>query len=163
MNQEDADAQEVMEFADASCLPWLAASTVTGIIPQDPGEFVRMHTILVVDDEPLIRWAVREGLESAGFQVLEAGSAGEALAKLGGAAAGVDVALLDIRLPDSDDLGLLKRMRNAAPSCRVIMMTAHGTPELLAEAIRAGAFATLSKPFDMSGMIDVVRAAGAAA
>jgi DNA-binding NtrC family response regulator len=54
-------------------------------------------------------------------------------------------------------------MRNAAPSCRVIMMTAHGTPELLAEAIRAGAFATLSKPFDMSGMIDVVRAAGAAA
>ena len=121
-----------------------------------------MHTILVVDDEPLIRWAVREGLESAGYRVLEAGSAREALAELGGAPH-VDVALLDIRLPDSDDLALLKRVRRDAPSCRVIMMTAHGTPELLAEAIRAGAFATLSKPFDMTGMIDVVRAAGAAA
>jgi len=121
-----------------------------------------MHTILVVDDEPLIRWAVREGLESAGYQVLEAGSAREALAEFGGAAH-IDVALLDVRLPDSDDLALLKRVRTDAPSCRVIVMTAHGTPELLADAIRAGAFATLSKPFDMGGMIDIVRAADAAA
>ena len=151
-----------MELADASRLPRPAASTVAGINPRGPGEFVRMHTILVVDDEPLIRWAVREGLEGAGYRVLEAGSAGEALAELRGAA-NVDVALLDIRLPDSDDLGLLRRVRRDAPSCRVIVMTAHGTPELLAEALRAGAFATLSKPFDMSGMIEVVRAAGAAA
>ncbi len=121
-----------------------------------------MHTILVVDDEPLIRWAVREGLESAGYQVIEAGSAREALAELDGAS-NVDVALLDIRLPDSDDLTLLRRVRAGAPDCRVIVMTAHGTPELLAEAIRAGAFGTLSKPFDMTGMVDMVRAAGAAA
>jgi DNA-binding NtrC family response regulator len=121
-----------------------------------------MHTILVVDDEPLIRWAVREGLESAGYQVIEAGSAKEALAELA-AAADVGVALLDMRLPDSDDLDLLKRVRTGAPACRVIVMTAHGAPELLAEAISAGAFGTLSKPFDMTGMIDMVRAADAAA
>jgi len=121
-----------------------------------------MHTILVVDDEPLIRWAMRQELEGAGYQVIEAGSAREALAELDGAR-DVDVALLDIRLPDSDDLDLLKRVRRGAPACRVIMMSAHGTPELLAEAIRAGAFGTLSKPFDMSGMIAMVRAAGAAA
>jgi DNA-binding NtrC family response regulator len=117
-----------------------------------------MHTILVVDDEPLIRWAVREGLESAGYQVIEAGNATEALAELESARS-VEVALLDIRLPDSDDLDLLKRVRTGAPGCRVIIMTAHGTPELLADAIRAGAFGTLSKPFDMTGMIDMVRAA----
>ena len=120
-----------------------------------------MQTILVVDDEPLIRWAVREGLENAGYQVIEAGTAREALASLDGKP--VDVALLDVRLPDSDDLGLLRRLRSERPGCRVIMMTAHGTPELLAQAMTEGAFGTVSKPFDMSGMIDLVRAAGAAA
>ena len=120
-----------------------------------------MQTILVVDDEPLIRWAVREGLESAGYHVIEAGTARDALASLDGHP--VTVALLDVRLPDSDDLGLLRRVRLQAPGCRVIMMTAHGTPELLAEAMQEGAFGTVSKPFDMGGMIDLIRAAGAAA
>jgi DNA-binding NtrC family response regulator len=118
-------------------------------------------TILVVDDEPLIRWAVREGLETAGFHVLEAGTAREAIASLSNHP--VAVALLDVRLPDSDDLTLLRRFRHDAPDCRVIMMTAHGTPELMAQAVTEGAFGTVSKPFDMGGMIDLVRAAGAAA
>ena len=122
-----------------------------------------MQTILVVDDEPLIRWAVREGLESAGYAVVEAGTAREALATLSAAPAPVAVALLDVRLPDSDDLGLLRRVRQAAPACRVIVMTAHGTPELLAEAMTAGAFGTISKPFDMAGIVGLVRAAGATA
>ncbi len=120
-----------------------------------------MQTVLVVDDEPLIRWAVREGLESAGYEVIEAGTAREALASLDGHP--VHVALLDVRLPDSNDLCLLRRFRSERPACRVIMMTAHGTPELLAQALNEGAFGTVSKPFDMSGMIDLVRAAGAAA
>lgn len=121
-----------------------------------------MQTILVVDDEPLIRWAVREGLEGAGYGVVEAGSAREALeclAKMGHPA----VALLDVRLPDSSDLGLLRRVRNVAPGCRIIVMTAHGTPELLAQALAEGAFDTISKPFDMTRIVNLVRAAGAAA
>ena len=121
-----------------------------------------MQTVLIVDDEPLIRWAVREGLEGAGYHVIEAGTARDALRLLGGGG-GVEVALLDVRLPDSSDLGLLRRFRQDAPGCRVIMMTAHGTPELLSEALREGAFGAVSKPFDMGGMIELVRAAGAAA
>jgi DNA-binding NtrC family response regulator len=121
-----------------------------------------MQTVLIVDDEPLIRWAVREGLEGAGYQVIEAGTAREALQALGDTL-GVAVALLDVRLPDSDDLSLLRRFRRDAPGCRVIMMTAHGTPELLSEALGEGAFGAMSKPFDMGGMIELVRAAGAAA
>jgi DNA-binding NtrC family response regulator len=120
-----------------------------------------MQTILVVDDEPLIRWAVREGLEGVGFHVIEAGTAREALASLDGRV--IAVALLDVRLPDSDDLGLLRRFRHQAPGCQVIMMTAHGTPEMMAQAMSEGAFSTVSKPFDMTGVIDLVRAAGAAA
>jgi DNA-binding NtrC family response regulator len=126
-------------------------------------EFFAMQTILVVDDEPLIRWAVREGLEGAGYAVLEAGSAGEALARLAGVDGRVAVALLDVRLPDSDDLGLLAQVRRQAPGCQVIVMTAHGTPELLAEAISAGAFDTISKPFDLARIVGMVRAAEAAA
>ena len=122
-----------------------------------------MQTVLVVDDEPLIRWAVREGLESAGYAVVEAGTAREALASLSEGARPVSVALLDLRLPDSDDLGLLRRVRREAPGCRVIIMTAHGTPELLAEAITAGAFGTIMKPFDMARIVGLVRSADAAA
>jgi DNA-binding NtrC family response regulator len=121
-----------------------------------------MHTILVVDDEPLIRWAVREELESAGYAVVEAGSAREALGALAALEPGatpVAVALLDLRLPDSDDLTLLRRVRRDLPACRVIVMTAHGSPELLAEATTAGAFGTISKPFDMTRMLGLVRAA----
>lgn len=122
-----------------------------------------MKTILVVDDEPLIRWAVREGLEAAGFAVVEADSAREALAALDGGARPVAVAILDLRLPDSDDLSLLRRVRQARPGCRVIVMTAHGTPELMAEAMRAGAFGTISKPFDLARMVGLVQEAEAAA
>ena len=122
-----------------------------------------MLTVLVVDDEPLIRWAVREGLESAGYAVLEAGSAREALHSLSNGAGSAAVALLDLKLPDSDDLSLLRRVRQAAPACRVIMMTAHGTPEILAEAVREGAIATIAKPFDLGRVVrmvdDAVRAA----
>jgi len=120
-----------------------------------------MTTILVVDDEPLIRWAVREGLESAGYAVVEAGSAREALQSLSGTPP-ADVALLDLKLPDSDDLSLLARVLAAAPRIRVIMMTAHGTPELLAEAVRAGAFGTIAKPFDLSRIVGMVQAAAPA-
>jgi DNA-binding NtrC family response regulator len=117
-----------------------------------------MTTILVVDDEPLIRWALREGLESAGYAVVEAGTAREAIQSLTDGAAGTAVALLDLKLPDSDDLSLLRRVRSAAPGCRVIMMTAHGTPELLAEAVREGAVATVAKPFDLARLVGLVQA-----
>src|SRR3954471_8416209 len=122
---------------------------------------MRMITILVVDDEPLIRWAVREGLESAGYGVVEAGSAREALAALQGPDA-VAVALLDLKLPDSDDLSLLRNVHAAAPGCRVIMMTAHGTSEILADAMRAGAFGTIANPFDLDRVIGLVGEAAAA-
>jgi|SRR6516225_2944919 DNA-binding NtrC family response regulator len=123
-----------------------------------------MATVLVVDDEPLIRWAVREILEDAGYGVLEAGSAREAMSRIADAARRpLAVALLDLRLPDSDDLSLLRRVRGEAPGCRVIIMTAHGTPEILRDAMTQGAFGTISKPFDLTSILGLVRAAEKAA
>jgi two-component system, OmpR family, KDP operon response regulator KdpE len=121
-----------------------------------------MPRILVVDDEPLIRWAIREGLEGEGYAVVEAGTAREALAHLNDSAP-IAVAVLDLRLPDCADLTLLRRVRREAPACRVILMTAHGTPEILAAAVDAGAFDTVAKPFDLARVVSIVRAADAAA
>ena len=111
----------------------------------------------------MIRWAVREGLESAGYDVVEAGTAREALAAVCDGASRVSVTLLDLKLPDSDDLSLLHRILAAVPSCRVIMMTAHGTPEILAQAVREGAFGTIAKPFDLTRIVGMVQAAAPAA
>src|SRR5262245_65078599 len=123
-----------------------------GNSPHRGREMFAMQTVLVVDDEPLIRWAIREVLEGAGYTVVEAGTAKEALAQVKGNAP-IAVALLDLRLPDCDDLTLLRGVRRQAPDCRVVMMTAHGTPEILAEARTVGAFDTVAKPFDLSRVV----------
>jgi DNA-binding NtrC family response regulator len=121
-----------------------------------------MPAVLVVDDEALIRWSVAESLVSAGFRVTEAGTAREALAHFGASKSGTCVVLLDLRLPDSDDLGLLRRIRQVAPECRIILMTAHGSTEILEEALAAGAYSVLGKPFDMSRIVSLVQQAAAA-
>ncbi len=121
-----------------------------------------MGTVLIVDDEALIRWSLAESLEAAGFGVIEAGSAREALQRVADRSGTITVAVLDLKLPDSSDLGLFRRIQEIAPDCRIILMTAHGTPELLDEARRAGAFGALSKPFDMTRIVGLVRDAVAA-
>lgn len=115
-----------------------------------------MACVLIVDDEPLIRWSVAESLEPVGHQVLEAGTAKEALQSFDQTSQPIDVAILDLRLPDSSDLGLMRRIWEVAPQCRIILMTAYGTPELLDEALRAGAHGVLDKPFDMARMVSLV-------
>lgn len=123
-------------------------------------EYSPMAAVLVVDDEALIRWSLAESLEAAGFAVFEAGSAREAILHF--AADGrTCVVLLDLRLPDSDDLGLLRQIRQLAPNCRIILMTAHGTPEILQEALDAGAYDVLGKPFDMGRVVSLVQQAAA--
>jgi DNA-binding NtrC family response regulator len=118
--------------------------------------------VLIVDDEPLIRWSVAETLEDAGFTVVEAGSGTDAIKQLSECDCGICVVLLDLKLPDSNDLGLLRRIRDLVPRCRVILMTAHGTPEVLAEARSLGAVGALSKPFDLTRIVGLVREAVAA-
>lgn len=127
-----------------------------GNSPQDVKKSA-MAAVLIVDDEALIRWSVAETLESAGFHVLEAGSAREALDVLKHDPDAVSAAVLDLRLPDSSDLGLLTRVREIAPSCRIILMTAYGTADILDEALRLGAYHVLGKPFDMSRVVGLVR------
>jgi DNA-binding NtrC family response regulator len=116
---------------------------------------VLARQVLVVDDEPLIRWCIAETLGAAGYGITEAQDAASALRALAGMPE-LDVILLDLRLPDSSDLALLKKIRTIAPAAAVIMMTAFGTPEVTAAALELGARAVLTKPFDMHDLEDVV-------
>lgn len=120
-----------------------------------------MASVLIVDDESLIRWSIAESLAAEGFRVLEAASAREAVACLD-QRDDIGVVVLDLKLPDSNGLGLLRLLRQRAPNWRIILMTAHGTSELLDEAINAGAFRAVGKPFDLTDMVGMVREAAAA-
>ena len=112
--------------------------------------------VLIVDDEPLIRWSLAETLEDAGHAVAEAGSAETAVEVLTGGAGPFDVVLLDYRLPDSNDLNLLATIRQRSPRSAVIMMTAYGTPEVAQGALALGAYRIVPKPFEVHDIPDLV-------
>jgi DNA-binding NtrC family response regulator len=108
--------------------------------------------VLVVEDEPLIRWSIAETLERMGHTVAEADDAESAIRMLADGPDRVDVVLLDYRLPDSNDLKLLARIRQLAPHSAVLMMTAYGTPDVTRGALELGAYAVVDKPFDMQDL-----------
>jgi DNA-binding NtrC family response regulator len=105
--------------------------------------------VLVVEDETLIRWSITETLAQEGHTVVEAGSATAAVHALTETPGPIDVVLLDYRLPDSNDLGLLANIRRLRPDSAVVMMTAYGTPEVTRDALELGAYRVVNKPFDM--------------
>jgi len=108
--------------------------------------------VLVVEDETLIRWAVAETLTEAGHTVLQATDAASAVQAVEKTPEPFDVVLLDFRLPDSDDLSLLERIRQQAPASAVVMMTAFGTPQMTAQAKTLGVYEVISKPFDVRAL-----------
>jgi DNA-binding NtrC family response regulator len=124
-----------------------------------PSKAARPLRVLVVEDEALIRWAVVETLTEAGHTVLEAADAATAIQTVGIESQSIDVVLLDFRLPDSADLSLLKRIRQQSPSTGVVMMTAHGTPQMVDDAKALGAYEVIGKPFDMRTLEKILVAA----
>lgn len=103
------------------------------------------HKILVVDDETSITSALELILGERGYEVKTARSVGEATALLRGRA--FDLVFTDLRLPDSDGIDLLTRVKTDTPDTQVIVMTAHGSVEITIEAIKRGAYYYVEKPF----------------
>jgi DNA-binding NtrC family response regulator len=115
------------------------------------------QSVLVVDDEPLIRDTLAEYLASEGFAVAACGDGESAL----DAAAGrrFDVALCDVQLPGADGLGLLDALRRASPETVVLMMTAYATVENAVEAFQRGAHDYLMKPLILEEVLGKLRRA----
>ena len=110
-------------------------------------------TVLVVDDEPLIRWTLTERLSADGYRVVEAATAAAALERH---AEGVDLVLLDVKLPDGDGLDVLKRIKDADPDTLVIMLTATSSVDIAVAAMKAGAFHYANKPFNLDEIARLV-------
>ena len=121
-----------------------------------PGEGKHALRALVVDDEPLIRWAIAETLRADGYEVDEAGDADGTIRTLFDDPVRPDLVLLDLRLPDCRDLSLFETVRRLVPTATVILMTAFGTPDLCERARNLGAAAILEKPFDVGGLTGLV-------
>ena len=117
------------------------------------------RSVLVVDDEALIRWSLAEMLGERGYAVTEAGDARTAVTAIETAAEPFDIVLLDYRLPDSADLRLLENVRRLAPTSQVIMITAHNSPELAQGAAALGAYRVVNKPFDVESLAALVNQA----
>ena len=108
--------------------------------------------VLVTDDDPLVRWALRACLEALDLDVIEASTVRETLERESAA----DVVLLDVRLPDGDGLQAARDLLGRQPERPVLLMTAFSTPELEAEAVRIGVRRCLGKPFDIERVARVV-------
>lgn len=139
------------------------------------------HRVLIVDDESSLRTALFRVMDRQGFQVITANSIKEAefLAGCtpsvgGGLSAGaganakgepstsdqtLDLALVDLRLPDGDGIELMQRLRATHPSIQVIILTGHGSIELAVRATQNGAFHFITKPFNMEELLSIVNRA----
>ncbi|MEQ8766696.1 MAG: sigma-54 dependent transcriptional regulator, partial [Planctomycetota bacterium] len=111
--------------------------------------------ILIVDDEKLIRWSLKERFQQDGFEVEEAENGQAALE--GFASGDFALAVLDFRLPDMNGLELLERLKAVDPELGVIFMTAYGTVQNAVDAMKLGAQDYVIKPFDIDGMALTVR------
>lgn len=113
--------------------------------------------ILIVDDEKLIRWALRERLTLEGYDVIEAGDGKSAREAFRDAAP--DLALVDLRLPDTDGMTLLGEMLQAWPEFPVIIITAYSSVDNAVTAMKHGAFDYVTKPFNLDELAISVRRA----
>ena len=103
-------------------------------------------TILVVDDEKLIRWSLKENLEKAGYAVYTAATGEEALDLIGRELP--DLILQDVKLPGVSGMEILEQVKELDPTALIIMMTAYGDVDTSVKAMKLGAYDFVEKPFD---------------
>jgi two-component system nitrogen regulation response regulator NtrX len=112
--------------------------------------------VLVVDDEPTNRHALRLVLEDEGHRVIEARDGAEGLRAV--ATGDPDLVLLDIRMPGLDGIAVLEKLREARPDVPVIMISGHGTIATAVQALRLGAEDFLEKPLERDIVVKRVAA-----
>lgn len=122
-------------------------------MPESPSA----RRVLIVDDEELFRASAAKRLKNEGLVVFECASADEALQVL--EKQPLDLALVDVRLPDGDGLELTERIRGTLPTVPVILLTAYSSVDNAVDAIRRGAYDYLTKPVTMEKLIVTVHRA----
>lgn len=114
-----------------------------------------MFKIALVDDSVILRSAIRNVLESSGFEVVfEAGGSAELFSKINGS--GVGLVLLDIFFPTENGLDILAKLKKHLPAVKVLMVTGLRQDTIVAEAQRLGADGILFKPFDTDELLSSI-------
>jgi DNA-binding NtrC family response regulator len=116
-----------------------------------------MAKLLVIDDEPSIRFSIEQVFAEESIRVLGAETAAEGLQLA--AEECPDVILLDIRLGDRSGLEVFHDLRRLDPRCLIIFITGHGTTDTAIEAMKLGAYDYLVKPLDAGQLQQVVHQA----
>ena len=114
-------------------------------------------TILIVEDEESVAWALRRAFEREGYEVAVAATAEDGLKKA--RARPPAAVFLDVRLPGMDGLTALGGLKAVAPDAAVVVITAHGNLATAVKAVEGGAFDYLAKPFDLAQALDAAKRA----
>jgi DNA-binding NtrC family response regulator len=117
--------------------------------------------LLVVDDEPIVGAVIKRLAEPVGFDVGVCSSADEAIAMLSRRPA--DIAFVDLRMPGTSGIDLLRKIRDTVPACEVVLMSGFATIDSAVEAVKLGARDYLTKPLDferVTGLLKNVRDEG---
>ncbi len=135
-------------MSDRVCL---LSSAASGVEPC-PGT---RKKVLIVDDEYLIRYAMRKLIEYEGYSAFTAGCGDDAFRLFN--EQNPDIVILDIHLPDTNGLALLKTLKEISPSVTVIMATGCPDAQGSVEAMKMGALAYLEKPFSIDTLKTLMR------
>ena len=114
-------------------------------------------TVLIVDDEEIVRLSCQRILVPEGYEVKSAGSATEGLAILSDVP--VDVVVTDLKMPDIDGIEVLRRVKEEWPDTEVIMITGYQTINTAVQAIKLGAFDYIEKPFVPDDLVEAIEKA----
>ncbi|BAL24765.1 sigma-54 dependent transcriptional regulator [Azoarcus sp. KH32C] len=115
------------------------------------------QTLWLIEDDPAVRHASSQSLRLAGFGARAFGDAESALAALADELP--DAVVCDVRLPEMDGLAFMARLLRTDPGIPVILITGHGDITMAVQAMRAGAYDFIEKPFPPERLVEVVRRA----
>jgi two-component system, NtrC family, response regulator AtoC len=117
------------------------------VLQDDPGR----ESILVVEDDEGFRKTLALSLDQAGYQVVQSGNAKQALEAL--KTGKFSIILCDFNLPDCTGLEFIAKAKDLAPEGALVLMTAFGNVDLAVQAMRAGAYDYISKPFSFEELL----------
>ena len=115
---------------------------------------MKQATILVADDEQNLRRVLAAHLLKAGYQVLTADDGQNALDIL--EKQEVNVVVTDLKMPGLDGMEVLRQVQQKFPGIPVLILTAHGTVDNAVQAVKAGAFDYITKPFDKNELLSTI-------
>ncbi len=112
---------------------------------------MKQGSILIIDDEPLMRMSMVDALKAVGYEVQEASTGIEGLERL--QAFEFNLVITDLRLPGADGLHIVSQCKEQWPHTEVIVITAHGSVDTAVQAMKGGAYDYITKPFSMDELL----------